>query len=51
MLRHRLPFYTPLSKVPDSALREAGLKFASGAQESFMSNFSNPPELKKKLKV
>jgi len=50
-VKHHHPFYTPLSKVPDSAIREAGLRFATGAEESFMSNFSNPPELKKKLKV
>jgi hypothetical protein len=37
--------------VPDSAIKEAGLKYGSGAEESFLSNFVNPPELKKTLKV
>jgi hypothetical protein len=48
-LKHHHPFYTPLSKVPDSAIKAAGLKFASGGSEAFMSTFSNPPELKKKI--
>ena len=48
-IKHHHPFYTPLSKVPNSAIKEAGLKFAAGAQESFMNTFSNPPELKKKI--
>ena len=50
-IKHHHPFYTPLEKVPDSAIKEAGLKYGSGAEESFLKTFVNPPELKKTLKV
>ena len=45
------PFYTPLEKVPDSAIKAAGLKYGSGAEESFLKTFVNPPELKKTMQV
>jgi len=48
---HHHPFYTPIDKVPDSAIKEAGLKFGSGGKEGFLQNFVNPPELKKTLKI
>src|SRR5258707_1344964 len=50
-IEHHHPFYTPLQKVPDSAIKEAGLKFGSGSGEGFLKTFVNPPELKKTLKV
>jgi len=50
-LEHHHPFYTPLEKVSDSAIKEAGLKYGSGSEESFLKTFVNPPELKKTLKI
>lgn len=46
-LEHHHPFYTPLEKVPDDAVRNAGLRFASGDREGFRSVSANPPELRK----
>jgi ectoine hydroxylase len=46
---HHHPSYTPLAKVADSAIKEAGLKMASGAQENFMNRAYTPPEIKTKL--
>jgi ectoine hydroxylase-related dioxygenase (phytanoyl-CoA dioxygenase family) len=44
-LDHHHPRYTPLEKVPDSAIVAAGLKFASSAdQESFMTQPEPPAE-------
>ena len=37
--------------MPDSAIKEAGLKYGSGSEESFLSNCVNPPELKKTLTI
>ena len=48
-VQHHHPFYTPLEKVSDSAIKEAGLKFASGTGDAFLKTFVNPPELKKTL--
>ncbi len=50
-IQHHHPFYTPLEKVPDSAIKAAGLKYGSGNDESFLKTFVNPPELKKTLKI
>ena len=44
-LEHHHPRYTPLHKVPDSAIKQAGLRFAGGADEGFRSAAANPPEL------
>jgi ectoine hydroxylase len=47
---HHHPFYTPLAKVPDSAIKQAGLKFASGgSSEDFKTRFHNPPELQRTI--
>ena len=49
-LEHHHPNYTPLIKVPDAAVMAAGLTFASGERDdNFRRNFSNPPELKRRL--
>jgi ectoine hydroxylase-related dioxygenase (phytanoyl-CoA dioxygenase family) len=50
-LEHHHPRYTPLSKVPDSAIKEAGVKFAVGEEGNFRKTFANPPELKKPMQV
>ena len=46
---HHHPSYTPLVKVADSAIKEAGLKMAGGAQENFMNRAHTPPEIKTKV--
>lgn len=46
---HHHPFYTPLEKVDDSAIKDAGLKFATGVNEKFLNRPFAPPDLKKKL--
>lgn len=48
-LEHHHPRYTPLSKVPDSAIKQAGVKFADAADDFFRKQFSNPPELTRRL--
>ena len=47
-LDHHHPRYTPISKVDDSAVLEAGVKLAGSADE-FRKTFANPPELKRRL--
>lgn len=45
ILEHHHPGYTPLNKVPDSAIREAGLAFASRSDgDAFMTRSVRPPE-------
>ena len=46
---HHHPFYTPLVKVSDDAIKEAGLKFATGTNEKFLNKPYAPPDLKKKI--
>lgn len=49
-LKHHHPFYTPLSKVPDDAIRAAGAKTGDPANaDSFLKKSSPPPELTKKV--
>ena len=48
---HHHPFYTPLVKVSDDAIKQAGLKFATGANENFLNKPYAPPDLKKKISV
>lgn len=50
-IAHHHPFYTPLQKVDDAAIKGAGLQYADGEGERFLSNFVNPPELKKQIEV
>jgi hypothetical protein len=45
-LEHNHPRYTKLEKVPDAAVRAAGARFASGA-ENFRTRGARPPELKR----
>jgi hypothetical protein len=47
-LEHHHPRYTPLDKVPDSAIKAAGLKFSDASHQSaFIVKPAAPPELKK----
>ena len=48
-LEHHHPQYTPLIKVPDDAVKKAGLKFADADDAYFRKNFANPPELTKRF--
>ena len=48
-VKHHHPFYTPLEKVANSAIKDACLKFGSGSGDAFLKTFVNPPELKKTL--
>ncbi|MCP5085080.1 MAG: phytanoyl-CoA dioxygenase family protein [Alphaproteobacteria bacterium] len=48
-LDHHHPRYTPLEKVPDTAIKEAGVKFADvSAEGDFLQKSVPPPELRKK---
>ena len=48
-IEHHHPQYTPLIKVPDDAVKNAGLKFADADESYFRKTFSNPPELTKRF--
>jgi hypothetical protein len=48
-LEHHHPRYTPLHKVDDGAVKAAGVKFSSAADEFFRSGYVNPPELKRRF--
>ena len=50
-LEHHHPRYTPLSKVPETAVKEAGVRFASEGADAFRKTFANPPELKRRIEV
>ena len=47
-LEHHHPFYTPLAKVDDGAIKRAGVKLADSAA-GFGRTFATPPELKKRI--
>lgn len=47
-LEHHHPFYTPLSKVDNGAIKRAGVKLAA-SPEGFGRTFATPPELKKSV--
>ena len=47
-VEHHHPFYTPLEKVDNGAIKRAGVKFAESA-EQFRAASANPPELKKRI--
>lgn len=44
-LEHHHPQYTPLSKVPDTAIKAAGVKFSREGVDEFRKTFANPPGL------
>jgi len=48
VIEHHHPGYTALEKVPDGALLEAGLTFASGDAEGFFSAPANPKSLEER---
>ena len=48
-IAHHHPFYTPLVKVSDDAIKQAGVKFSGTGEDAFMKTFSNPPGLKQRL--
>ena len=47
-LEHHHPKYTPLVKVDDGAIKEAGLRFAQDTS-AYRNKSANPPELKKRM--
>lgn len=47
-VEHHHPFYTPLDKVDDDAIKRAGVRFADSADE-FREKSANPPELTKRI--
>jgi ectoine hydroxylase len=47
-LEHHHPRYTPLAKVDDREVKNAGLKFSAGA-DTFRQASANPPELQKRI--
>jgi hypothetical protein len=49
-IEHHHPCYTPLEKVPDDALMNAGLSFSAGNHsESFLQKSTAPAELTQKV--
>ncbi|MFM7698641.1 MAG: phytanoyl-CoA dioxygenase family protein, partial [Limnohabitans sp.] len=50
-LEHHHPGYTPLLKVSDDAVKQAGVKHAHADDTYFRKTFANPPELKKRIGV
>jgi ectoine hydroxylase len=48
-IEHHHPNYTPLAKVPDSALREAGVRFAVGEDANFRKAAGNPAALTRRI--
>ena len=48
---HHQPQLTPLLKVPDSAVFEAGVRFAVGEDASFRKSAGNPPQLTRSMPV
>ena len=51
-IEHHHPQYTPLAKVPDEAIKQAGLKLADPADSAhFLSQSSPPPQLQRKGKA
>ena len=50
-LEHHHPRYTPLLKVSDEAMREAGLRFSAQGDDVFRKAFANPPELKRRIET
>ncbi len=48
-IEHHHPGYTPLHKVPDSAVREAGVRFAVGEDANFRKSASNPAALTRRI--
>ncbi|MGE0799661.1 MAG: phytanoyl-CoA dioxygenase family protein [Lautropia sp.] len=47
-LEHHHPRYTPLAKVDDAMVRQAGVRFSAGA-DAFRKSAANPPELRKRI--
>ena len=49
-LEHHHPRYTPLDKVEDAAVRQAGARHSAGA-DTFRQRSANPPELSKTMEA
>jgi hypothetical protein len=47
-VEHHHPFYTPLQKVDDDAIKRTGVKFADSVSE-FRAKSANPPRLQKRI--
>jgi ectoine hydroxylase-related dioxygenase (phytanoyl-CoA dioxygenase family) len=50
-LEHHHPRYTPLAKVADTAVREAGVRFRAEGTDAFRRTFANPPELTRRIEA
>ena len=48
-VEHHHPQYTPLHKVDDDAILQAGVRHSPESDDYFRKSFSNPSELKKRL--
>ena len=48
-IEHHHPRYTPLLKVPDEAVKAAGLRLSAEATDGFRKTFANPPELTRRF--
>ncbi|MDH3699894.1 MAG: phytanoyl-CoA dioxygenase family protein [Alphaproteobacteria bacterium] len=50
VIEHNHPFYTKLDKVPDDAIKRAGMRLSDGIAEDFKSRAVNPPEIETRAK-
>jgi ectoine hydroxylase-related dioxygenase (phytanoyl-CoA dioxygenase family) len=48
-IEHHHPSYTPLAKVGNGALRDAGLRFAVGEDANFRKAAANPAALQRRI--
>jgi ectoine hydroxylase len=50
VIEHNHPFYTKLHKVPDSAIKSAGIRLSDGVDEDFKTKAVNPPQAERAAK-
>tara|TARA_A100001037_G_C15119781_1_gene623239 strand:+ start:1081 stop:1923 length:843 start_codon:yes stop_codon:yes gene_type:complete len=51
VVEHNHPFYTKLDKVPDSAIKKAGVRLSNGRVEDFKTKAINPPQATRATKA
>ncbi len=51
VVEHNHPFYTKLDKVPDSAIKKAGIRLSDGRVEDFKTKAINPPQAARATKA
>ncbi len=51
VVEHNHPFYTKLDKVPDSAIKKAGVRLSNGRVEDFKTKAINPPQAARATKA